>query len=148
MKRLLLAGLILFLLSLTLPGLRSRAVPKYRGALAWTWQYLEGPMTPVLTPWRIVETQSEMGKILTELVAQRNRGRPPPTTDDLPGFMLRARLDSTATDMWGKRYDIFFQADSLYLRSAGPDTIFGSEDDLVSPVRYPRPRGGPGRVRR
>lgn len=145
MTRLLLALLFVFLLSLTLPDLRARAMPKYRAAAAWTWEVVDGPLTPVITPWRRVETQYEMGQVMTQLVVQRNRGQPPPTTEELPAFMKREALDSTATDKWGKRYVLEARPDSIYLRSAGADTIYGTDDDLVSVVRYPSPYRRPGR---
>lgn len=147
MKRLLLALLLVFMLSLTIPTLRARALPKYSAAAAWVWTVIDGPMTPILTPWRKVETQYEMGQIITQLVVQRNRGRPPPTNDELPSFMQREALDSTATDMWGKRYLLLSRPDSVYLRSAGPDTIFDTEDDIIDVVRYPSPYRRSGRRR-
>lgn len=139
MKRLLIALLLVFLLSLTIPALRSRAVPKYRAAGSWVWGHLQGPLSPIITPWKRLETESEMAAIVNQLIKQRNRGFPPPRSQELPLLMQRAGLDSTATDEWGSPYDVFTRPDSVYLRSAGPDATLETEDDIVVPVRYSTP---------
>lgn len=136
MKRLLLAGVLLILLSISIPALRDRAMPKYRAAGSWVWGVVDGPLTPVLTPYRRLETQSEMGEIMRALIRRRNRGLPAPTEPELPAFMASAKLDSTATDMWGTRYHVLIQPDSLYLRSAGPDGELQTKDDIVDAIRY------------
>lgn len=147
MKQLLLAVLLVFFLSMAVPPLRARAMPKYRSAGSWVWGVLDGPLTPVITPWRRVQTKSEMSRIANLLITSRNRGYPPPTTEELPRFMFRGSLDSTATDHWGSPYVIGSKPDTVYVRSAGPDRQLGTEDDLLAPVRYPTPsrRRGPRR---
>lgn len=136
MKRLLLAVVLLILLSISIPALRDRAVPKYRAAGSWVWGVVDGPLTPVLTPYRRLETQSEMGEIMRALISRRNRGFPPPNESELPAFMESVKLDSTATDVWGTRYNVLIQPDSLYLRSAGPDGELQTNDDIVDAIRY------------
>lgn len=147
MKQLLLALLLVFFLSMAVPPLRARAMPKYRAAGSWVWGVLDGPLTPVITPWRRLQTKSEMSRIANLLITWRNRGYPPPTTEELPRFMFRGSLDSTATDHWGTPYAIGSKPDTVYVRSAGPDRELGTEDDLLAPVRYPTPsrRRGPRR---
>ncbi len=136
MKRLLLAVALLILLSISIPALRDRAMPKYRAAGSWVWGVVDGPLTPVLTPYRRLETQSEMGEIMRALISRRNRGFPPPNEAELPAFMASEKLDSTATDVWGTRYNVLIQPDSLYLRSAGPDGELQTTDDIVDAIRY------------
>lgn len=136
MKRLFVAGVLLVLLSLTIPALRERAMPKYRAAGTWVWGVVDGPLTPVLTPYRRLQTQSEMAEIKRELINRRNRGFPPPAPQDLPAFLGSVRLDSTATDKWGTPYYLMFQPDSIYLRSAGPDKEHQTDDDIVEAIRY------------
>lgn len=136
MKRLLLAVVLLILLSISIPALRDRAMPKYRAAGSWVWGVVDGPLTPVLTPYRRLETQSEMGEIMRALISHRNRGFPAPNEAELPAFMAGARLDSTATDVWGTRYNVLIQPDSFYLRSAGPDGELQTNDDIVDAIRY------------
>lgn len=136
MKRLLVAAMLLILLSLTVPALRTRAMPKYRALGTWVWGVIDGPLSPILNPYRRLKTQSEMAEVVRELVDRRNRGLPPPTEAELKDFMAREALDSTATDVWGTLYHIEARPDSVYLRSAGPDTELGTEDDLLEVLRY------------
>ena len=144
MKRLLLAAMIVFLLSLSIPTLRARAMPKYRAAGSWVWGVVDGPLSPVITPWRRVQTQSEMSRIAGLLITWRNRGYPHPSTEDLPRVMRQASLDSTATDHWGTPYVIGVKPDTVYVRSAGPDRQLNTEDDILAPVRYPSRSGRRG----
>ena len=139
MKRLLLAALLLVLLTLSIPALRERAMPKYRATGTWVWDRVEGPLSPALTPWRRMQTQAEMGRVVNLLIGWRNRGFPPPQTEDLPQFMLRASLDSTATDEWGSPYNLKLEPDSVFLQSYGPDRQLGTEDDIVVAIRYASP---------
>ena len=139
MKRLMLAVLLVVFLSMAVPPLRERAMPKYRAAGGWVWGVLDGPLSPVITPWRRIQTKSEMSRIATLLITSRNRGFPPPTTQELPQFMLRGSLDSTATDHWGSPYVVGTKPDTVYIRSAGPDLQYDTEDDILAPVRYPSP---------
>lgn len=139
MKRLLLAILLVVLLSVSVPALRSRAMPRYRALGSWIWGYLEGPVSPAFNPWRRMETKAEMAKIANQLIVLRNRGFPPPENEQLPEFVVRATDDSTATDAWGSSYDIRAGADSVYLRSPGADVEVGTEDDLIVALRFPSP---------
>lgn len=139
MTRLLLALLLLFALSLSIPPLRERAVPKYRAFGEWAWGYLEGPMTPALTPMRRMETKAELAEIANQLILFRNRGYPPPAGQEITPFVQRATEDSTATDSWGSPYYLQPQGDSIYVRSAGPDAKLGTPDDLSVAVRFASP---------
>lgn len=136
MKRLFVAVVLLVLLSLTIPSLKERAMPKYRAAGAWIWDVVDGPLTPALTPYRRLETQSEMAEVKRALINRRNKGLPPPSQPELPAFMYGAGLDSTGTDKWGTEYYLMFQPDSIYLRSAGPDMEHQTDDDIVEAIRY------------
>ncbi|HUG40738.1 MAG TPA: hypothetical protein VMM12_09640 [Longimicrobiales bacterium] len=136
MIRLFLAILLILLLSVSVPPLRSRAMPKYRALGSWVWGYLEGPVSPAFNPWRRMKTRAEMAKIANQLIVLRNRGYPPPTQADLPAFVFRAAEDSTATDAWGSPYQIEIGRDSIYLRSWGADLEPGTEDDILLGVRF------------
>ena len=139
MSRLFLAILLVVLLSISVPQLRERAMPKYRAFGDWAWVHLEGPLTPALTPLRRTKTQTEMSQVINRAVNWRNRGFPPPETADLPEFMRAAGLDSTATDEWGLRYQVEIRPDSIYLRSGAQDRTLNTEDDMVVALRYPSP---------
>ena len=139
MRRLFLAALMLVLLSLSVPSLRERAMPRYEAAGSWVWARLEPPLTPLLTPWRRMKTQSEMARITAEMVRRRNIGLPPPDPDALQIFTAHAGIDSTATDVWGTPYHFRIQPDSVFLRSAGQDLELETEDDLLEAIRYASP---------
>ena len=139
MSRLLLAILLVVLLSLSVPPLRERAMPRYRAMGDWAWVHLEGPVTPLLTPLRRTRTEAETGQVISRLITWRNRGFPPPQSAELPLFMKQAGLDSTALDAWGTPYQLHIRPDSVYLRSAAQDTMMMTEDDIVRPLRYPSP---------
>lgn len=149
MKRIFLALLLLVLVSLSVPPLRERAMPRYEAGASWLWSRLQGPLSPALTPWRRLETKNEMAHIANQLIVLRNRGGSPPRADELPEFLRQAHLDSTATDRWGSHYDVRLRADSLDLISPGPDLEMDTEDDLVVTIRFPdRGRAGLRRPRR
>lgn len=139
MKRLFLASLMVLFLSVAIPELRARSVPKYRAAGVWVWGHLQGPLKPVLDPWREMQTRSEMARVVRELILWRNRGFPPPRSEELPYFMERTNLDPSGTDDWGSRYHLRIRPDSVFLHSPGPDRILDSDDDLVVGLRYASP---------
>lgn len=139
MSRLFFAVLLVVLLSLSVPQLRERAMPKYRAFGAWAWVHLEGPLAPVLTPYRRTKTSAEMAQVVNRMVSWRNRGFPPPETQDLPLFMHQAGLDSTATDAWGTPFFVTIRPDSVHLQSAAQDLKPQTEDDLKTSIRYPSP---------
>lgn len=146
MKRLLLFLLLILLLILTFPDLRERARPHFDTGTTWAMEQLEGPLSPALRPYRSMQTETEMARVLNLLTGRRNRGQPPITTDELPGFMRSMDLDSSATDAWGSSYWITQTADSLFLHSAGGDLMRQTEDDLVEAIRYRAPDRGRRRM--
>lgn len=139
MKRLFLAMLLLVLLSLSVPALKERAIPKYEAGASWLWGVVEPRIRPALTPFRKMRTQSEMAQIVGELIRRRNVGIPPPDPNNLAGFTRHAGIDTTATDIWGTPYEFRIRPDSVFLRSAGPDGDFDTDDDMLEAVRYASP---------
>ena len=139
MKRLFLALLMVLFLSLAVPQLRERSMPKYREAAAWIWVRIEGPLAPALDPWREMRTRSEMAWVVRELLLWRNRGFPPPSSDEIAYFMERSGMDPTGTDEWGSSYHFQIRPDSVFLRSPGPDLTLETDDDLVLGLRYRSP---------
>lgn len=139
MKRLLLALLVVLLLILTFPELREEARPHFEVGTAWAREQLDGPLSPALKPYRSIQTETEMSRVLNLLTGRRNRGRPPIGTAELPEFMRSMDLDSTATDAWGSSYWIVQSRDSLHLHSAGADLVRDTEDDMAIGIRYPEP---------
>jgi hypothetical protein len=145
MKRLFLAFLLLVGAVLTIPPLRQRAQPRIDAVRETAGQKLEGPMSPVLTPYRRVKTKAEMSKAVTELIADRNRGYPAPAPNEFGEYLVRKLGAEEATlDAWGSPYIIAPDPDSLEIISAGPDLQYRTDDDLQVKIRYPGARPRPG----
>ncbi len=127
------------------PTLRRPFEPQL--AAAWTFlrDNLEGPMAPVLDPYRRLKTRNEIGKTITALLHDRNRGIPPPEPSEFTAFMVAEVDDEDGLDGWGRPYILTLQKDSVTVVSAGPDGAFGNEDDVAKQLRY---RQWPGRKRR
>lgn len=142
MKRLLLAILLLGLVTLLVPSLRQRAQPRIDSSREWLGVKLEGPMSPVLNPYRRLKTQSHMGQTVSALVALRNMGYPPPKPDELREFMASRELSPDGLDAWGVPFLLRQRRDSLDIISAGPDVEYNTEDDLVTSMRYRSPSSG------
>lgn len=140
-KRLFLVVLLLVLAVLLIPPVRHRAQPRIDQFRFWAGERLEGPMSPILTPYRNIKTRTEIGRVITELVSLRNRGLPPPSASDFHDFMSARGLSETGNDPWGSPYVLVQEPDSLGVRSAGADLSYETEDDIILKVRFPnRPR--------
>jgi hypothetical protein len=139
MKRLLLAFLLLGMLTLTVPALRQRAQPRIDQSREWLGKRLEGPLSPVLTPYRRLKTQSQMGKAVSALVSRRNMGYPPPKPIEFQEFIQARELSPDGMDAWGAPYLLRQRRDSLDIISAGPDIQYHTDDDLVVSIRYEEP---------
>ena len=141
MKRLLLAVMLLMLSVLLIPALRSRAQPgldRFREAAG---ARMEGPMSPVLHPYRRLKTRTEISRVMTELIHARNLGYRRPDPADFQEFIAQQVEDEDGLDYWGSPYIAVPRADSLAVVSAGPDLQYYTEDDIVLEIRY----GGPPR---
>lgn len=139
MTRLILAFLILILVVLTVPSLRERAEPHIEEGRLWLGERLEGPMTPILTPYRRVKTQSYIDEATLRLIRDRNIGSPAPTAPEFREYLLRHDLNPL--DGWGAPLVLEQERDSLSIISPGPDMEYDTEDDIRSKIRY-RPRSG------
>lgn len=139
MTRLILAVLILILVVLTVPSLRQRAQPHIEEGQLWLGARLEGPMTPVLTPYRRLKTQSYIDEATVRLIRDRNIGSPPPASPDFRDYLLRHELKPL--DGWGAPLVLEQQRDSLSIISPGPDMEYDTDDDIRNTIRY---RGASG----
>lgn len=138
MTRLILAFLILILVVLTIPSLRQRAEPRIEEGRLWLGAHLEGPMTPVLTPYRRMKTQSYIDAVTVRLIRDRNIGSPAPAAPDFREYLLRHKLEPL--DGWGAPLVLEQRRDSLSIISPGPDMVYDTDDDIRNTIRY-RDRG-------
>jgi hypothetical protein len=148
MKQLVLGILILLLATLAIPPLRERTAPHYDRFGHWVAEKLEGPLSPVLNPWRRLRSQSEMGEAVRELVQHRNQGFIRPQPDAFTEYLQTQVEGEDGLDYWGSPYILIPQADSVSIVSAGPDLEYETEDDIVATIRYGTPAYMPGRRRR
>lgn len=133
--------LVLVLAVLTIPSLRQRAQPQ----LDRMGEKLEGPLSPVLTPYRQLRTEGEIGKIVRELVRDRNMGVLRPMPDEFGDYIRLQLEDEDGLDAWGSPYIMLPEPDSMAIVSAGPDLDYQTEDDVTVKIRY---RERPSRFRR
>lgn len=106
--------------------------------------FLAEKAKPVLDPYFVMATRSEMEKIAQDLqlFERENFGRLP----DQRGFvewLERNFAGGAGIDSWGAPYEYSLGRDSFYIRSLGPDQLRASEDDIVEA----RPRTGTGTTR-
>lgn len=139
MTRLILAILILILVVLTVPSLRQRAQPHIEEGRLWLGARLEGPMTPVLTPYRRLKTQSSIDEATVRLIRDRNIGSPPPAAPEFREYLLRHQLEPL--DGWGAPLVLEQRSDSLTIISPGPDMEYDTDDDIRNTIRYRAPGG-------
>jgi hypothetical protein len=136
MKRLLLAVLFLWLVTLVVPGLRERVTPRAVEVGGWAGARLEGPLSPITDRYKRVQAETHLSRTSRLLVTQRNMGQRAPESHELPAFMTRNDIAPDGLDPWGVQYQIVQEPDSVAVMSAGPDGVFGTADDLVVRVRY------------
>lgn len=138
MKRIFLAFLLLGLAVLLIPSLRERAQPRIDESRIWLGQKLEGPMTPVLTPYRTIKTQTRISEAAALLIRDRNRGRRIPNPPDFADYLRTHSLQPV--DAWSAPLILNQEKDSLAVISPGPDLEYETEDDIVTKIRYAAPR--------
>lgn len=136
-KRIALALLLLTAATLMIPALRHRAQPRIDSSREWLGQKLEGPFSPVLTPYRTLKTESRMSEAARLLIRDRNRGMPAPLPDAFAGYLAGHEIESN--DGWGAPIILRQEPDSVAMRSAGRDLEYDTEDDIVAKVRYRAP---------
>lgn len=138
MKRIFLAFLLLGLAVLLIPSLRERAQPRIDESRLWLGEKLEGPMSPVLTPYRTLTTQSRIARVAASLIRDRNRGYGVPRPDSFEAYLNGHGME--VNDAWGMPLILLQEPDSLAVVSPGPDLTYGTEDDVLSKIRYKAPR--------
>ncbi|MFW5947592.1 MAG: hypothetical protein ACOCUW_03780 [Gemmatimonadota bacterium] len=139
-KRAFLAFLFVFLLVLTIPPLRQRAQPSLDRLGAWLGENLEGPMSPILNPYRKLKTEGVMQKAIQEMTRDRNMGIARPAPDEFTEFIQREIEGETGLDAWGSPLILGADPDSAVIISAGPDLEYDTDDDVVLKMRYAVPR--------
>lgn len=147
MRRLLFAVLLLTLAIVTIPPLRERADPHFERFGEFLSEKLEGPLSPVLNPYRRLKSQSEMGEAVRELIQDRNQGMIRPRPDDFREYLQREIEGEDGLDAWGSPYILVPSQDSVAIHSPGPDREYHTEDDVVVKIRYGRPAYMPRRLR-
>ena len=138
MKRVFLALLLVALATLLVPGLRERAQPRIDAGRERLGEVLEGPLSPLLIPYRTMKTKDRIGEALRLLIRNRNRGRDAPTPDAFRAYLEDAEIE--AIDGWGAPFIINQGADSITVRSAGADMEYETDDDITERVRYSAPQ--------
>lgn len=134
MKRIVLALLMVGLATLLIPDLRERAEPRIHESRVWLGGHLEGPLTPVLTPYWKLQTQTRIDKAIPALIRDRNQGRPAPLPGEFEDYLERHGFE--AKDSWGSPLVLEQEPDSVAVRSPGPDMDYFTEDDIVRKIRY------------
>lgn len=147
MRQLLIAFLLLTLATVTIPPLRQRADPHLERFGEFLGEKLEGPLSPVLNPYRRLKSQSEMGEAVRELIQDRNQGMIRPRPDDFQEYIQREVDGEDGLDGWGSPYILVPSQDSVGILSPGPDREYHTEDDVVVKIRYGRPAYMPRRLR-
>jgi hypothetical protein len=136
MRRLLLALLLVVLAILTIPPLRQQAEPELERAGSYM---VNGPLSPVVNPFRRAGTQSEIGDVIRELLQDRNNGYLPPPQDEFQVYIQRRVEGGDGIDGWGTPYTLVADGDSVGVVSAGPDREFDTDDDIVVKIRFATP---------
>lgn len=136
MKRLLLAFFLLALATMLIPSLRERADPHIDRFGTFLGEKLEGPLSPIINPYRRLKSESAMGQVVRELIRDRNRGIPRPTSDGFREYMQRQVEGEDGLDAWGSPYILVPSQDSVAIVSAGPDLEYETEDDVTVEIRY------------
>lgn len=147
MKRVLVAVLVIWGATLIFPSLREGMHARVTQVASWMGMRLEGPASPITNRYRRLHAESDLSKTSRLLVLQRNQGHPAPEPHELGTFLTRHEIGPRGIDPWGVPYRIAQEADSVAIMSAGPDRTFGTGDDLVVRLRYPR-RDRPARPAR
>ena len=140
MKRVILAFLLVGLITLLVPSLRVRVQPRIDAGRVWLGNKLEGPLSPVLTPWRTMRTETELSEITAELAVARNRGQDPPPPHQFRDYIIQREIADDANDPWGVPYILHQRPDSVDVMSAGPDLTYDTGDDIIATIRYRAPR--------
>jgi hypothetical protein len=90
-------------------------------------------VSPLATPALRWMSHQEMNQIVSDLETRVQSGGDLPTARGAFDAWLNQRYpqENSRIDAWGNRYQLRVQGDRFQVLSAGPDGIFGTEDDLV-----------------
>lgn len=147
MRQLLLATLLLVVATTTIPTLRERADPHLDRLRGYLGEKLEGPLSPVLNPYRQLRSESDMSQAISQLIRDRNAGFLPPNPEGFREY-LRTRIEGEdGLDHWGSPYILIPSRDSVAVVSAGADLEYETEDDIVLKIRFGTPAYMPRRRR-
>lgn len=110
--------------------------------------FFEGPRgvileraKPLLDPYFVMSTGSEMEKIIVDLQAyQRDNMNRIPDRREFPSWLESQYAGGADRDAWGTPYQYVVGREEYSLRSAGPDRMFQTEDDIVEARRLLRAR--------
>ena len=87
---------------------------------------------PILDPYFEMSTKAEIDKILTDLQAyQRDNMNRIPDRREFPDWLERQYAGGADRDAWGTPYTYELDRRTYGLRSAGPDGLMGTEDDIL-----------------
>jgi hypothetical protein len=128
--------LLLFIGVLLTPALRRPIEPQLESARLFLGDKFDGPLSPVVNPFRRLKARSEIGKAITELLQDRNTGYPPPEPLEFTTYMIRKVRDTDGVDPWGSAYIIVLKQDSVAVVSPGPDRAINTDDDVSKQIRY------------
>jgi len=134
-RRLILLLVIFAGATASVPELRERVGPR----VFPVWDYVVARIGPLvnraLRPAYRWAAKSEASGIARELRQREASGHRLPSPNELPGFIERNRFTlKRGLDPWGTPYFMVVRRDSIFVGSAGPDGIRGTEDDIIAGV--------------
>lgn len=147
MRRLILAFLLIALATALVPPLRERADPHLDRIGTYLGEKLEGPLGPVLNPYRRLRSEAEISQAISQLIRDRNAGFLRPDPADFQEYMRTRIAGEDGLDRWGSPYVLIVEPDSVAVVSAGPDLEYETEDDITVKIRFGTPAYMPTRRR-
>jgi hypothetical protein len=100
----------------------------FDGSRAWLFERGK----PLLDPYFVMATRSEMEKIAQDLqIHERENFGRLPDRRSFEGWLDRQYAGGAAVDSWGSHYEYTLGRDSFYLTSPGPDKLRATDDDIV-----------------
>jgi len=98
--------------------------------------------SPLATPALRWMTNQELGQIMDDLEVVQGSGQAFPSRPEEFDAWLNRRYpqEGSRMDAWGNRYRLSLSATHFRVTSAGPDGVFGTEDDIFREA--PRRSGG------
>ena len=132
MKKVLLLSLLVLLLILTIPPLRSVASPVIDPLGERLAVLIEPIVVKVRTPFLEWKAKDETRTIVNLLRDQEAIGQPLPRTREFPSFLQRRhRANRDGLDPWGMPYYVKYTDQGAVVGSPGPDLEPGTADDVT-----------------